>query len=82
MDQFDAFAEVYTSIERHVMEHGVPPTEIVVAPSLYSWLRDILREEELLQGRAITDPVLLETPFGRVRLVIDETMSPYDVLTQ
>ena len=82
MDFFDAFAEVYTSIERHVLEHGVPPVEIVVAPSLYSWLADVLREEELLRGRAMTDPVLLDTPFGPIRIVIDETMSPYDILTQ
>ena len=82
MDYFDAFAEVYTSIERHVHEHGVPPAEVVIAPSLYSWLADVLREEELLRGTSITDPVMLDTPYGAVRIVIDEAMSPYDIVTQ
>lgn len=82
MDYFDAFAEVYGSIERHVHDHGVPPAEIVIAPSLYTWLCDVLREEELLRGTAITDPVMLDTPFGAVKIVIDETLSPYDIMTQ
>lgn len=82
MDYFDAFDEVFASIERHVQEHGSTPTDIVVSPGLYMWLADLLREEDLLRGLDITDPVVLETPYGPVSIVIDEALSPYEVLTQ
>jgi hypothetical protein len=81
MDYFDAFAEVYASIERHVQETGQPPTEIVVSPALYTWLADMVREENLLRGVTMTDPVTLDTPYGPVKIVIDEALSPYDVET-
>lgn len=82
MDYFDAFDEVFASVERYVHEHGEPPHEIVVSPALYTWLAEIQREDTLLHGLDITDPVMLETPYGAVRIVIDETMSPYDVVSQ
>lgn len=82
MEYFDAFDEVFASIDRYVQENGAPPHEIVVSPALYMWLAELQREENTLHGIDITDPVLLETPHGNVRIVIDETMSPYDVLAQ
>lgn len=81
MDYFDAFAEVYASIERHVQETGQAPSEIVVSPALYTWLADMVREENLLRGVTMTDPVKLDTPYGPVTIVIDEALSPYDVET-
>jgi len=83
MDYFDAFDEVFGSIERYVAEHGAPPHEIVVAPALYTWLADLQREADLLEGLGeVTDPVVLETPYGPIKIVIDETMSPYEILPQ
>lgn len=82
MDYFDAFDEVFSSIERYVQENGHPPHEIVVAPALYTWLADVQRETDLLEGLEVTDPVVLETPYGAVKIVIDETLSPYDIVPQ
>jgi DNA-directed RNA polymerase subunit H (RpoH/RPB5) len=82
MEYFDAFDEVFALIDRYVLDNGVPPHEIVVSPALYMWLAELQREENTLHGIDITDPVQLETPHGTVRIVIDETMSPYDVLAQ
>lgn len=83
MDYFDAFDEVFGSIERYVAEHGAAPHEIVVAPALYTWLADLQREADMLGGAGVvTDPVMLETPYGPIKIVIDETLSPYEINPQ
>jgi len=82
MEMFDAFDEVFASVERYVAEHGHAPSEVVVSPPLYMWLAELQREGEMLAGTVPVDAVALETPFGRIPLAIDETLSPFDVLAQ
>lgn len=80
MDYFDAFEEVFARIERYVLEHGEPPQALVISPSLYQWLCDCRKE-----GRPVVrrDELLwLETPYGNIRLVIDERLDPYEILTE
>jgi hypothetical protein len=80
MEWFDAFEELMASIERYVGEHGEAPHEVAVSADLYAWLSDIRRESHLLSGEDPGDPNILPTPHGPVRLVIDEALSPFEII--
>ncbi len=84
MEWFDAFEELMASIERYVEERGHAPSEVAVSPNLYAWLADIRRESTLLSGNTpdnlASDPSVLPTPHGPVRLVIDEALSAFDIV--
>lgn len=83
MDWFDAFEEVFASVDAYVRDHGRSPHEIVVSPTLYTWLADLLREESVLTGADfVSDPLMLNTPHGAIRIVIDEMMNPFEVHPQ
>lgn len=83
MDWFDAFEEVFASVDAYVRDHGHAPHEIVVSPTLYTWLADLLREESVLHGSDfVSDPLMLTTPHGSIRIVIDEMMNPFEVHPQ
>ncbi len=80
MDYFDAFDEVFASIEQFVQEHGRAPKEVAVSPSLYTWLAELQREAALLEGVGNHDPVSLDSPYGSIRIAIDETLSPWEIV--
>ncbi|MCX7929248.1 MAG: hypothetical protein N2663_00785 [Chlorobi bacterium] len=80
MDYFDAYEEIYTRIERYMLEHGTLPHALVVSPSLYQWLCDC-RKESVEQPHT-DDLMWFETPHGKIRLVIDERLDPYEILTE
>lgn len=80
MDWFDAFDEVFASVERYVAENGKAPAELLVSPTLYNWLAELQRESDFLEGIATTDPVVLETSYGHIPLVIDEKLDPYEII--
>jgi hypothetical protein len=80
MDYFDAFEEIFARIEQYILEHGVMPQALVVSPSLYQWLCDCKKE----QFHQPTGEELrwFETLYGKIRLVIDERLDPYEILTE
>jgi len=80
MDYFDAFDEVFASIEQFVQEHGRAPREVAVSPTLYTWLAELQREAALLEGVGNHDPVSLDSPYGSIRIAIDETLSPWEIV--
>lgn len=80
MDWFDAFDEVFASVERYVEVHGRPPAELAVSPALYEWLAELQRESNFLGGTPPSDPVVLETAYGLVPLVINEKLDPYEII--
>jgi len=79
MDWFDAFDEVFASVERFVQQHGRAPREVSVSPTLYTWLAELQRESAMLEGIEVSDPVALDTPFGEIALSIDEHLGPYEI---
>ncbi len=80
MEWFDAFDEVFASVERFAAEHGRAPVEVAVSPSLYTWLAEMQRESALLSGVPVTDPVILDTAYGSIPIVIDEHLDPFEIL--
>ncbi|MDZ4744706.1 MAG: hypothetical protein SGJ05_01740 [bacterium] len=80
MDYFDAFDEVFASIDTYYRDHGHSPHDIAVSPSLYAWFAELQRESAMLAGIEMSYPVIIETPYGPVGLIIDERLSPYDVV--
>jgi hypothetical protein len=82
MDWFDAFDEVFASVERYVAEHGTPPQELAVSSSLYAWIAELQHESDMLGGMESSESVVLETPHGLVQLVINDELSAYDIVPQ
>lgn len=82
MEWFDAYEELMTSIECYVDEHGKAPQEVAVSPALYAWLSDIRREAQMQFGGEQSEPSILPTPYGPVRLTIDEALSAFDIVPQ
>jgi len=81
MEHFDAFEEMFALIERYRHEHGHLPHALVVSPSLFQWICDC-RKEMLGENFTPTDRAWLHTPLGNVRLVIDERLDPFEILTE
>jgi len=77
---FDAYDEIFARIEEYIREHGTPPHALVVSPSLYQWLCDC-RKEQLVQPRG-EDLIWFDTPHGKIRLVIDERLDPYEIIAE
>ena len=82
MDYFDAYDEVFTTIEQFISEHGKLPSEVAVSPTLYSWLAEAQREQDFLHGNTSTDPMVFITANGTVHVVIDEALNPYQIIPQ
>lgn len=82
MEWFDAFNEVYASVERYVADHGKPPAEVLVSASLYLWLAELQRESSMLSGLPAADPVYLETSYGNIPLVVDEHLDPFEIIPE
>ncbi|NQW29864.1 MAG: hypothetical protein HQ472_05065 [Ignavibacteria bacterium] len=82
MDWFDAFDEVFASVERYANEHGKPPHELAVSSALYNWIAELQHESDMLGGMESTESVILETPHGKVPLVINDELSPYEIIPQ
>lgn len=82
MDWFDAFDEVFASVERFAEQHGKAPREVSVSPMLYTWLAELQRESAMLEGIEVSDPVVLETPFGDLPLSIDERLGPHEIIVE
>ncbi len=80
MDYFDAYEEIFARIERYILEHGQLPHALVVSPSLYQWLCQC-RKEQLTEPHG-EDLAWFDTPYGKIRLVIDERLDPYEILTE
>ena len=80
MEWFDAFEELMATIERFVAANGHAPTEIAVSPHLYACLSDIRRESAQLSGTPIEDLSTIPTPYGPVRLQIDEALSAFEIV--
>jgi len=80
MDFFDAFDEVFATIDAFYRDHGHSPHDIAVSPSLYAWFAELQRESAMLAGLEMVYPVTIDTPYGPVGLIIDEHLSPYDVV--
>lgn len=80
MDYFDAYEEIFAQVERYMLEHGSLPRVIVVSPSLYQWLCDCRKEN--IEHPIADDLIWFETPHGKIRLVIDERLDPYEILTE
>jgi|DewCreStandDraft_5_1066085.scaffolds.fasta_scaffold00820_16 hypothetical protein len=81
MEHFDAFEEIFAHIERYMLEHGHVPRALVVSPSLYQWLCDC-RKDTPGHTPTAEDLRWLETPHGKVRLIIDERLDPFEILTE
>lgn len=80
MDYFDAYEEIFARIERYILDRGTLPRALVVSPSLYQWLCDCRKEN--LEHPTAEDLIWFETPHGKIRLIIDEQLDPYDILTE
>ena len=82
MDWFDAFDEVFASVERFVATHGRKPREVSVSPMLFTWLAELQRESAMLEGMEVSDPVVIDTPFGEVPLAIDEKLGDFEIVVE
>ncbi|MEY3385634.1 MAG: hypothetical protein RIR53_445 [Bacteroidota bacterium] len=82
MEWFDAFEELMASIERFVSANGHAPSEVAVSPHLYAWLSDIRRESARLSGTEPEDPSTIPTPYGPVRLQIDEALNEFEIIPE
>ncbi|MCX8051907.1 MAG: hypothetical protein N3B17_08460 [Chlorobi bacterium] len=80
MDYFDAYEEIFARIERYMLEHGTLPHALVMSPSLYQWLCDCRKESlDSVRGEEL---LWFDTPHGKIRIVIDERLDPYEILTE
>ncbi len=84
MEFFDAYEELYASLNAYVAKHGEPPTRVLMSPYLYQWLRNLLAEEAKLHGRDLshTDPRILHTDYGDIQIIIDESLSDWDIIVE
>lgn len=82
MDWFDAFDEVFASIERFVTTNGRKPREVSVSPMLFTWLAELQRESAMLEGMDVSDPIVIDTPFGEIPLAIDEHLGDYEIVVE
>ncbi len=82
MDWFDAFDEIFATVERFVQEHGKRPSCVVVSPHLYTWLAELQRESALIEGMDATLPLSIDTTYGTIPVAIDERLGAYDVVAE
>ncbi|MCO6466499.1 MAG: hypothetical protein J5I53_07780 [Bradyrhizobiaceae bacterium] len=82
MEWFDAFDEVFASVERYVADHGKAPKEVCVSPTLYTWLAELQRESTVLHGLPYGEFVTLDTPYGAIPIAIDEHLGPFEIIPQ
>lgn len=82
MEYFDAYEEVFAAIERFADEHGKAPQRINVSPALYRWLLEMKHEAVTLQLEESGDMNVLNTRFGPIPFVIDELLTPYEVMPE
>ncbi|MCS7302600.1 MAG: hypothetical protein NZ606_04125 [Candidatus Kapabacteria bacterium] len=80
MDYFDPYEEIHARVEQFRAKHGTLPRALVVSPSLYQWLCDCRKEQ--LEHPTGEDLRWFDTPYGKIRLVIDERLDPYEILTE
>lgn len=82
MDWFDAFDEIFATVERFVQEHGKRPACVVVSPHLYTWLAELQRESALIEGMDATLPLSIDTTYGTIPVAIDERLGAYDMVAE
>jgi hypothetical protein len=83
MEYFDALEEIHSAVGRYVDSHeGSPPERIAVSATLYDWLLEIEKEEALLKQRPVKEPFALETEYGDIEFIIDEMLSPYEIIAE
>ncbi|MFN4769217.1 MAG: hypothetical protein ACK45R_01440 [Candidatus Kapaibacterium sp.] len=82
MDFFDAYEEVYSAVERFVEHNGRVPASVSVSPALYSWLQSMKKEAVADPAEEPSDAQMLSTRFGPITLVIDELLSPHEILVE
>lgn len=82
MEFFDAYEEVYSAVERFVNDHGKIPASICVSPVLYMWIQSMKGEAVAHRMEDPTDSHALSTRFGPIPLVIDEMLSPYEIIVE
>lgn len=82
MDYFDAYEEVYSAVERFADKHGHAPATVSVSPSLYSWIQSMKKEAVAEHADEPTESTMLSTRFGPLPLVIDELLSPYEIIVE
>ena len=80
MEYFDAYEEVYAAIERYIDEHAVRPNHVNVSTTLFRWLLE-MKKEAVTHHLEAPEPVLnFATRLGPVPIVIDELLSPYEII--
>ena len=82
MEFFDAYEEVFSAIERFVDEHENAPKKVNVSPVLFGWLLEMKREAVTLQMEEVGEINSMNTRFGQIPLVIDELLSPYEIIVE
>lgn len=82
MEYFDAYEEVYSAIERFAEHEGKAPESVSVSPTLYRWLTTMKQESVLLNPEEPLDSGTISTRFGHIPLVIDEMLTPYEILVE
>jgi hypothetical protein len=85
MDYFDATEEFYGSIQDFMRDHeGNCPKRVYVSPTLFQWLSQVRIEEAQLKGDDVKklDLKFFPTEFGTPRVVIDELLSDYDIISE
>ncbi len=84
MEYFDAYEELFASLSAYVAKYGTPPTRVMLSPYLYQWLRNLLVEEAQLQGRDVSqlDPTVLHTDYGDLQIVIDESLTDWEIIVE
>ncbi len=80
MDFFDAYEELYSAVERFVDEHSKVPSSVSVSPVLFRWLLEMKKEAVSLHFEDATSSNSFNTRFGAIPIVIDEMLSPYDIV--
>jgi hypothetical protein len=80
MEEFDAYNEVFATIEEFVSRYSILPTSIAVAPTLYSFLAEAEREQSFLLGQAAESPLQIVTSSGTVQVIIDEALGSFEII--
>jgi hypothetical protein len=82
MDYFDAYEEVYAAIEHFVEESTKAPRKVNVSPALFRWLLEMKREAVTLHLEEAGEANAIQTRFGYVPIIIDEMLSPYEIIVE
>ncbi|MFM7774106.1 MAG: hypothetical protein ACKO9V_04555, partial [Candidatus Kapaibacterium sp.] len=62
--------------------HGHAPVSVSVSPSLYSWIQSMKKEAVSDRAEDSAESRILSTRFGPIPLIIDELLSPYEILVE